>query len=466
MTPAMRARRMLETLPQILQRGRGIDQLFRVVSAELSGADGIEDGVTRVLRSRWHTLAEGFGDDAPPVDKAVTELGRIGALYNLFPARSESADGFRRHLTTFIALHRAGITTIPAIFGLVALVYLAEAPPEITWEGRTVVARFEVLEPDGSRSPVRLELIENPTVPASAFFDGVAAGQQVVVVNNGLDDALPDIALTAPANKAVAVPVLTQKDTDLLLLFAGVVPAGATLLLRDQRAPLLNGAPVTDPVIRTRPSRFFDPTSAEPPARFGSLDHPRARFSIFDRSLALPALAPGENRWSYDTVDRARLLSYLTGSPDAAQLAQQALLVKDSPDVRLQLRWTEVAGASFVLRIPADYVPPHFRAEDPTKRLAVLVRELGRALDYGRAAGVRAHVELSFVMPSESLAISESAVAIATTQTFTDAETASDAMYNFGQLIDFDEQVPPIDDDRITWTGLFDGTRFETSIFQ
>ena len=62
MNPEQCQRRMLAALPLLLQDGANIGELFGALARVLSGTPedaGMEYGVTRVLRSRWHPLADG-----------------------------------------------------------------------------------------------------------------------------------------------------------------------------------------------------------------------------------------------------------------------------------------------------------------------------------------------------------------------------------------------------------------------
>ncbi|PTL80168.1 hypothetical protein [Vitiosangium sp. GDMCC 1.1324] len=466
MTPAQRTRRMLEMLPLFLQRGGNIRLILDVLG---QGFGEMEGGVTRLMRSRWHTLAQGFSARDTPMRKAESELGRLAALYGLYASRDERDDAFRRHLAALVGLHRVGLTTAPALLQLVAMVYLAEQTPEISWEGRVAVGQFEVREPDGSRRAVRVELVDNPLSPASARFTGAKPGQWFVISNAGLDTTMPELSLTAPADRDVAVPILTQQETGLNVIFVGVVPRKATLTLRHQRVPLIDGTPSQAPVILASPTRFVAQGTLNTESRFGERGAPRARFSVFDEQRSLPTLPPGESRWSYDTLDRATLQSYVPGWP--AALINTALTVKSSPPVDLALHWTEVAAATFVLRIPADYVPPRYRLKEgdteapPVPGLPGLVRDLARALEYGRAAGVRPRIEFTLTLPPEALELAESTARIETSQSFSEALEVKDPIRAVGQAVEFKETLPEMKE-RLSWSGTFNATRFNTSVFK
>jgi hypothetical protein len=461
MNPVQRARRMVGYLPPLLQSGGKINLLFDVIAQELGVMEG---GITRLMRSRWYTLAQGFRADDSLAAKADSELGQLGALYGLQPGPDEEDVYFRQRLATLVELHRTGMNTAPALLRLVSLVYRAVQPPELLWEGDTAVGRFTVPgPPDAEGLPttrlIRVELDDNPPTPTSARFQGIPADQRLLTINQGLDPSLPEITLTAPKDADVSIPILHHHESGLDILFLGRVPRGKTLTLRHQRVPLIDGSPAQEPVILAHPSRFDD----EPqPFRF---DTEAARFSVFNLNLGLPELAPGENHWSHGTLSKKELQNYLAGgrNPELEQARQKALELalepKQLPPIDLQFLWTEVTPATFLLRIPVDYVPPQ------AKGLPDLVRELTSTLNYGRASGIRARIEFMLTMPPESVSVDESPMRLALNTSFAESPGVSDDLTSFGQAIEFEEQLPE-PDDQLSWSGVFDGTRFETSRFK
>ncbi|QSQ23221.1 hypothetical protein JY651_50495 [Pyxidicoccus parkwayensis] len=456
MNPFQRARRMVGYLPPLLQSGGKINLLFDVIAQELGVMEG---GLTRLMRSRWYTLAQGFRADDSLATKAGSELGRLGALYGLQPDADEEDAYFRQRLAALVELHRTGMNTAPALLRLVSLVYRAEQPPETSWKEDTAVGLFTVPGPGGETRTVRVELKDNPTTPASARFQGIPADQRLLTLNQGLDPALPEVSLTAPGDADISIPILHHHESGLDVLFLGRVPRGKTLTLRHQRVPLIDGSPAQEPVLLAHPSRFSDENQ---PFRF---DTEAARFSVFKQDQALPELAPGENHWSHGTLSKKELQNYLPAgrNPELEQARQKALELalepKQSPPINLLFRWTEVTPATFVLRIPVDYVPPQALG------LPDLVRELTSTLNYGRASGVRARIEFMLTLPAEEVSVEESPAHMALTTTFPESPGVTDALTSFGPAIQFKEQLPE-PDDRLSWSGVFDGTRFETSRFK
>jgi hypothetical protein len=465
MNPSQRARRMVGYLPPLLQSGGKIHLLFDVLARELGVMEG---GVTRLLRSRWYTLAEGFAPDASLAAKAGSELGRMGALYGLQPGPDEGAAYFRQRLAAMVELHRTGIGTAPALLQLVSLVYRAEQPPELDWDGDTAVGHFVVPDPpDASGLPGRrditVELHDNPLAPAMARFQRIPANQRMLTLNQGLDPATPEVSLTAPPDADIRIPILHHHGSGLDVLFLGSVPKGRTLTLRHERVPLIDGQPAAEPVLLAHPARFDD---SPQPLRF---DTDAARFSVFNQELALPVLTPGENHWSHGTLSKKDLENYLPAGrnpqlePARRKALGLALEPRQSPPADILFRWTEVTPATFSLRIPVDYLPPQVAS------LPDLVRELTAALNHGRASGVRARVEFMLKLPREAFDVRESPAQMALSTTFPEPSSIhdsriSDALTSFGPALEFQEQLPE-PEDRLSWSGRFDATRFDTSRF-
>ncbi len=461
-----RQRQMLASLPLLLQEGANIGDLFAALARVMSGEpeDGaLEYGVTRVLRSRWHSLARGW-TEATPEAREASELGRVGALYGFPPARAEQVAAYRRRLAEFVAIHRAGLTTASAILRLVALVYQAEAAPKITWDpgGRQARATFDAAGPGGEVREVRVDLIDNPSTPNSVHFAKVPGGSRLVVRNGGLDPALPEIRVR-PLSGPARVPVLIHNDSGLRLIYVGAVKTGHTLTLRHQRPALINGIPQpAAPVLLTNPFVFDGETS-----RFAGPDLVGARFSVAQRDSSMPQLAPGESTWTYDVMGRSELSAFLSPWPELAALALLADEVPAAPDADIVLRWDESVPASIALRVPADHVPFAFEVEGglpPERRLAAFVRELEWALAYGRAAGIRARVELALPHVSESLALAD-ATHLAITDRFREDQPISESILPPMPGVDLGETLPEIGDP-LYFGGLFDATLFEASLFQ
>ncbi|MFP2908399.1 hypothetical protein ACLESD_25770 [Pyxidicoccus sp. 3LFB2] len=462
MTPEQRARRMVGYLPPVLQGGTRLNLFFSTLAAELGR---METGLTRLMRSRWYTLARGFGVEDSLEGKGASELGRLGELYNLQPRRGEPDAYFRQHLAALVELHRTGLGSAPALLRLVSLVYLAQQPPQLLWEGATAVGHFTVRKADGTWRSLRIELDDNPPTAQAAQFRNVMPGQQLLTANGGLETAVPEISLTA-TEADIAVPILRHKESGLDLFFLGLVPKGGTLTLRNDRPPAIDGRPAKEPLILAHPTRFSSRDDVGPLTRF---DAPGTRFSVFEENKRLPELVPGESHWSYDTLVRGEIRSYLLGWSEARlkEAEAQARVTRATPRADLRFDWTESTPATCVLRIPADYVPPHLMepdAEGQVPGLPGLVRELAAALAYGRAAGVRTRIELTLPMPPEVVSVEEGPARQEVSLSFPETLEPKDALTDFGYTIQLSDQLPEPQEE-LAWDGVFGATRFNTSRF-
>lgn len=450
-----RKRRMLAALPLLLQDGANVGALFGRVAHVFSGgpADGgVEYGLTRLLRSRWHGQAQGWTDEA---SAHASELGQLGALFGFPPARREVADAFRRRLVEFIAIHRDGLTTAAAVLRLVALVYQAEEAPRIAWlpGGRVAVGEF-FADAGGERAAIRVELHDNPAIPASANFIGITPDQRVVLRNAGLDPAVPEVRLR-PVDRPAKVPMLVDIASGLRLIFVGVVPPGATLTLRHGLAPLLDGVPQSAPVLLCNPFGYDAPNAA-----FGGFDRIGARFSIARRDLGMTTLAPGENQWRYDVLARPMLGDLLAAWPELAALRDLADPVAAAPAADIDLEWQESMPAAIALRIPADRVPAAFAGD-----LAAFVHELEWALAHGCAAGVRPRVELTIPHVRERIELTEQQLTLRPAARLAEAAPIGEAPIPPRQVIRLTDDLAAPSDARLAFGGRFNTTPFNTSLF-
>lgn len=465
MTPAQRAQRMLAYLPLALQGGKNLAAVLRVLAEELALA---EAGVTRLLRSRWYAINRGWDSHDAEVDvKAASELGALAALFGLEPSAGETAEHFRRRLRDVIVLHRAGLTTAPALLQMAANVYLSDEPPAISWEADGLaVATFTVTEPDAGPRHVRLEIVDNPGKQAALTLEQVPAPTNFTITNQGFDPAIPEFTLTAQAG-SVAVPVLTQQDTDLRIIWVGKLQPGQELTLRHNQLPLVDGRPVASPVVVVNPYTFGAPESYEKDSVFwlektvhGQRQTFGARFSVLERSCLLPELPPGPSRWRFDCVPQSTLARYLDFWPDKDELLAADLTGGVPVPPRLAVRWPEVIAACFSLRIPADYVPWHFKGDQVR-----FVRALQDVLARGRAAGVEPRLELVQPRHTDALDIREQpAPDIAVRIDHGEVIPVAEDFHPGGPTIYLEDTIA-VPSERLSTTGFFDQTVFDTSLY-
>ena len=482
------ARRLEERLPRVMQGGPQMAALFEALGQEMVR---MACGATFLMRSRWQGLAKGWidpGADLDAVEKQDTELGRIGTLFGLQPERDESEPQFRRRMLDFVRIHCDGLGSAPALLRLAALVYRAEDAPKITWREESALAEFNVADGTSGIRCLTLELRDNPVKTVEAVFKDVTAETKetkktrLTVTNYGLDAAMPTIELTA-TKSAVAVPMLTHEETGTSILYVGRVPQGMHLCLRNGKSPLIGGflrneAPLQ--YSRYDETRFDTPTDRIE-ARFADIDLETAdimlvghgfrfdefrfhaptdthkgQFASFGSDLDFPLLPPGESRWSYRTLSRTELVSYLVDRDDAESLLQYALVEEDSPPVDLKFSWQERVPACFLLRIPGDYVPPFM------ENLGELEQALNRALEYGRAAGIKARLEVYIPFSEQPLEVRDH-LGIHTRTALREDHDIWEKMVPPAMRMELEERIDA--GDRFGTSGIYDNTHLDQATF-
>lgn len=322
-----RARRMVETLPLLLQDGDNVQALFAALTAELNPA---ERAVLRLMRSRWVALADGWGGKALAAmgGPAFTDadLARLAGLVGLSPIDGETDAYFRRRLALFVALHREGLTTPGALLKLLALQYLPqplspealrlEAVPEPSPGTRADRAapritrlHFDAPDPHGrlqtpprARKPVSatrprtLSLIDHPPLPARSRHTQLHSGEEVVVTSWSPDEATPLITLQAVGGPLL-FPSLVNVETGQALIFLGLVPQDARLTLSHGRRPRLSPPESSPPTLSqtaradaSGPARW--PVASWDPYLFGDAD---ARLGGRQASLQVQAPRFGQS---------------------------------------------------------------------------------------------------------------------------------------------------------------------------
>ena len=150
--------------------------------------------------------------------------------------------------------------------------------------------------------PERLRRPERPQVrrhagrrPAArqlldARVPQVTAGERFYITNQGFDPATPEFVLTARTG-SVAVPVITQLDTDLRIIWVGKLQPGQELTLRHEQLPLVDGRPVAAPVVVVNPYTYGAADDYEKDSVFwlektvkGVRQTQGARFSVLERN--------------------------------------------------------------------------------------------------------------------------------------------------------------------------------------
>lgn len=450
MNSERRTQRLLAHLPQVL-RGVNMRHLFRQLAEELTLA---EDGVTRLMRSRWYRLARGWEDPADPhALKVRSELGALASAFGIEPLLGESVAMFRLRLRWLIAIHREGLTTASAILQLAASVYLPQKPPAITWEGDVAVASFTVATVSGAR-PVRLELRDNPRRVTTKRADGLRGGDRVRVVNAGLDDTSLEVHLTAVGGP-VTLPQIVHEQSDMRVVYVGTLWPGETLRLRHRQRPTRDGRRDEADVLVFNPC-VFD----EPDARFwhqvkrrGEIVERGAYFSVFATNDSLPPLPTGESHWRIEPLTREALARYI--GVDRLADCGVAAAGESQGAIDLEFRWQESIAACFELRAPV-FVPPHLGEE-----LSVLARALERVIDQGRAGGVEGRLAFTLPVIDERVEVGDSP-RVDVALTLSESASASDHA-RATALVRLAERVDS--DDRVYMSGGFDERRFDEVLY-
>lgn len=509
MKPADRAQRMEDRLPLVLQGGANTRRLLLALAEELARE---ERGNQLLLMSRWFELAQGWvakdvrgardgksgrlAEDA--AERGMTagrELGRLVSILGLRPDVGESARELRDRAAAFVSIHREGLGTARAIFKLAALVYRAKWPPTLTWEQGVATSTFEVKGARGKPRLLRLELRESPPEAVEQSFTGVQHGMVLLTSHDGLPplpvghDAVvaeqiverprPELHLTAQGGP-IAFPCVTHVESGEVLLFLGEIPQGATLSLRHDRPPRLNGAVIPDgdalllcaadpPRFNHRQATFFGASGVG--ARFTQLRHGRS----------VPELRPGVNRFMVSFLTEDQVI----GLTSADMVPPSIGPTPPGASVDLTFRWRASAPATFTLRVPADYLPERFTTLDG------LADELTRAIEYGRAAGVRGRLELATptqrdvvtlgdrlgldatLSPREPFAVDDSRLGLNAALTLLESDLSPTERFatpaRFGELHVNDGFNLGFNHSLFTATpigpGVFDATRLGTSTF-
>lgn len=460
MTPGERARRLIERLPLLFQAGPRLWRIFEALGRELTP---MEDATRRLLESRWGSLASAFEVDDSLTRKADSDLGAIGALINLRPGPGESAEYFRRRITEVFRLHARGLSNASAILQLVSFVYLAEQPPKIELREGGALGRFRVPGLDGTIRDLLVELVDNPLSARSVRFTDVGANEEMITCNAGLDDAHPSVDIKASRGN-LDFPLLHHEESGLDVVVLDTIESGKTLTLRPGSQPLLDGNPFRGTILVANPTRFALSTTDDSAYRFNA---PETRFSVCERANRLPSLPPGETRWRYKPMSRAALAAYVGLDPELRALANAAPESPVHGAASITFRWCEVTPGTFELRIPVSFIPPryHFTESDEAQRTQAFLRDIQAAIEYGRAAGVRATVGMMLSFPTETLSVDDRPLSKTLDIKLAESQAIHDAVPQLGSKLKLEEQLTQAED-RFRFGGIYNVTRYDDSSFR
>lgn len=423
---------MLARLPLAWQQG----PVFRGFVGELGAELGFAElGLLRLLRSRHLALAAGWTEverleaeeraralgqdpDAAALSVAgASELGRLAALLNLAPDPGETARDFRLRVRNFLAIHREGLGSARAVLQLAAAELRAPRLPEPLPAGENLERMIvPITDARGARSSIRLELEDFPEHRQSLEVElGVGVVQRFTV--SSVRPVVPELKI-CPLDGEIESPWASLGEG--AFLYLGTLPRGSTLHLRDQQTPLLDGRPAPAPVL-TLLGGGLDRSS------YGA-----TQFATGTLGVRIPPIPDGEPTVRVESAPKA-LIEALVGDldPEAWRLdserfddpaARFSLSAAQGPGARyaggatalaaeptghaartvsVRLSWVAREPACFALHFPVNPLPIRFRDD------LDLARALGRAVEYGRAAGVRARLIATPLLDAERLEIED-----------------------------------------------------------
>ena len=373
MSAASHTTALADRLPVALSEGPAVRSLLGALGVEL---DGAEQGIFRLFRSRHLRLADHWWGAAPPDD---TDLGLLCALVGLRPLPGERSGAFRDRVRGLLAVHRAGLGTAEAILRLAALALRLEGPVHTVTTLRggqhSMIATGQA-RVDGRLRAVSLELLDNPDTERSLRHERWTPGTALTLTSDSVTPTAVELRLRS--DTPMVAPMLRCGRR--AVVYAGQVPAHTLFQLRPDGARL-NGRAAPAPLLGILTDVLGEQTTA-------------ARFAT---SVPLPEvlwLPPGESAWTLSLVSPgvARALAHEAGLP--CDLVGEDEPCDATPDA--EWLWRDATAACFTVRVP-DLVP------DWARDRAEVAAALRDALDYGRAAGVEARLELHVQLQDEGV---------------------------------------------------------------
>lgn len=482
-----RADRMWAALPRVLRahgRDGALGRLIDVLGASL---DRLDRDLDAVMRDRWLALASG---EAP--DQGVpSPLARLGTALGVPRESWEDAERYRRRLATTAPILGGGLGTPRAVLALAAAALDGELCPRLTrrldattgWAlAPGTVAHCPAAPclgsgpcPRAGARLVRLDLVDNPATQNSVRFASIDIGQEFTVRSLSLETDRPEIELTAGAD-AIAFPVLENRSSNELVLFAGTLEPGQTWLLRPRvtaaEARVFDSvAPVYHHAWRARAALgetaivgvaydmqdrvYYVRGDVFDAARFAWGEDQGAHFARFEPDLRTPAVRPGEDTWRLRTFGRQDVEAFF-GEDVQGPLSE----VPDTPGsgrADVVLRWWTRPPAAFCLQVPRNQA-----VQDAEARGELGLDLLYRSVLRARGAGILADIEIVEPPEKEAHVVVERPLAMAARRAFDESVRPTDTLnMAMGRKLAEYHQV----DEQVGFIGRLDTTRFDASRF-
>ena len=497
-------RRRRERLSALLPRLLGAQPEGSVIGSLVDALAGrlaeLDEASERVLRDRWVALAGG----TPPWDQKSNPLEKLGLLLDIPQERWEELEAYRRRLRQVAPILLGGSSTVRALLGAAAACLDTELCPRLRRLPDTDAARkagiqdttlglgvrpgtrascpecevpgkicpYETGERLAARGAVvaRLLLTDSPVSRKSLHLRALGHDSRFQVANVSLALDRPVVTLSATAR--LSFPALHNVESNEVMLFAGALEAGETLVLAPVRFESdvrpFDGhtpqGPALDYLLAPAGSAVVQGTNTRNVAgqiyylqgvTFGEAHFGRARFSLLGRHVLSPGLDRGTNTWrlvgytqrDVKAIADRMLLEGLAGAPEKP--------FEGNPDARgdLTLEWWARIPATFRLRIPE--MPAR---AGPEERTAVLDLTR-RTVEAARAAGVLAAVDFPEPPRKEQHPLGEGALRVSLRVRAKESQPGAEAL-KVGVSVRGTERQPSEDRRGLSVQGVFDVTRF------
>lgn len=496
-----RRERLMALLPRLLAaqpEGSVIGLLVDALAGRLAELD---EAAERVLRDRWVALAGG----SPPWDGGSYPLEDLGLLLDIPQEGWEELEAYRRRLRQVAPVLLGGSSTVRSLLGAAAACLDTELCPRLRRLPDTDAARKDGVQDTtlglgvrpGTRAScpecqapgeicpydtgqrlatrgavvARLLLTDSPPIERRLHLRALGHDSRFQVVNASLVLDRPVVTLSATTK--LAFPALHNVESNEVMLYAGTLAAGETLVLSPKRfesdvglfgggspqGPALDYllAPGGSAVVQGKATRdVSDQIYYLQGVTFGEVHFGHARFSLLGQHVLSPGLDAGTNTW--------RLLGYT--QKDVQAIADRTLLPGLSgapvkpfdgvPDARgdLALDWWARVPATFRLRIPE--MPARASPEERTEVLD-LTR---RTVEAAKAAGVLAAVDFPEPPRCERHALGEGALRVSLAVGSKESQPGAEALKAVRVTVRGTERQPEDDHRGLTIQGVFDRTRF------